>query len=91
VLLAHLLKWQFQPAGRSTSWSGTIIERRQQIDAVIEDSPSLRPVVPEYLDKAYRRARDLAAAETNLSDSTFPSVCPFTPKQILSEDFLPDC
>src|SRR5580704_181268 len=45
VLLAHLLKWQFQPGGRTTSWSGTIVEQRHQIDLVIADSPSLRLAV----------------------------------------------
>ncbi len=31
ILFAHLLKWQFQPDRRSTSWKGTIIEQRSQI------------------------------------------------------------
>ncbi len=90
VLLTHLLKWQYQPSHRSTSWRGTIIEQRQQIDQVVEDSPSLRLVAPEYLEKAFERARRVAAAETDLRDSVFPDECPYTPEQILSEDFLPE-
>jgi hypothetical protein len=90
VLLAHLLKWQFQPDGRSTSWAGTIVEQRQRIELVVADSPSLRSVVPETLDYAYRKARQLAATETTVAEATFPSVCPYTPEQILSEDFLPE-
>jgi hypothetical protein len=91
VLLGHLLKWQFQPSARSTSWSGTIVEQRQQIDSVIADSPSLRSAVSETLDHAYHRACRLAAAETDLAETVFPSTCPYTPEQILSEDFLPEC
>jgi hypothetical protein len=90
VLLAHLLKWQFQSSSRSTSWSGTIIEQRQQIDSIVADSPSLRQAVPESLDNAYLRARRLAAAETGLPEAVFPALCPYTPDQILSEEFLPE-
>src|ERR1700676_5586789 len=90
VLLAHLLKWQFQANARSTSWSGTIIEQRQQIDSVVADSPSLRQVVPQALDNAYASARRLASAETDLPEAVFPITCPYTPEQILSEGFLPE-
>jgi len=89
VLLTHLLKWQFQPGGRTTSWSGTIIEQRYQIDLVLADSPSLRTLVPEALDGAYRRACRLAAVETDPAEAIFPSTCPYTPDQILTDDFLP--
>src|SRR3978361_112069 len=30
ILLAHLLKWKFQPGGRSSGWAGTIVEQRSQ-------------------------------------------------------------
>jgi hypothetical protein len=89
MLLTDLLKWQFQPRRRTKGRTGTIVDQRQQIEQVLEDSPSLRPVVPEYLARAYRRARDVAAAETDLKETVFPDECPYTPEQILSEDFLP--
>ena len=47
VLLAHLLKWQFQPRRRSRSWAATIAEQRAQIEDLLEESPSLR----EHLDE----------------------------------------
>jgi hypothetical protein len=53
VLLAHLLKWQFQPAYRSTSWRSSIIEQRKQIQRQIQSSPSVKPYVPEAVDDAY--------------------------------------
>src|SRR5712692_9395842 len=55
VLLAHLLKWRFQPDEESASWRATIREQRDQIELILEDSPSLRPVVTERLAKAYRK------------------------------------
>jgi hypothetical protein len=44
VLLTLLLKWRFQAAARSAGWLGTIREERDQIELLLEDSPSLRPV-----------------------------------------------
>jgi len=89
VLLAHLLKWRFQPDARSSGWVGTIREQRDQIEAILEDSPSLRPVIAEVLSRTYKRAHAIATEETGLPDTTFPTVCPFTSDQILAEDFLP--
>jgi ribosomal protein L29 len=42
VLLAHLLKWQFQPKRRGASWQRTIKEQRRAIAAHIKETPSLR-------------------------------------------------
>src|SRR5947209_3770416 len=64
VLLTHLLKWQMQPAMRSSSWSGTIREQRRQIEKLLRESPSLRPFVAEALSEAYSEAREDAGEET---------------------------
>jgi predicted DNA-binding ribbon-helix-helix protein len=90
VLLAHLLKWQRQPERRGESWTATIREQRHEIEAVLEDSPSLRPTVPDAMATAYRRARGDAASETKLPPSAFPESCPWTPERVLDLDYLPD-
>jgi len=90
VLLAHLLKWRFQPHARSAGWLSTVREQRDQIESILEDSPSLRPVIAEALSRVYKRARTVATEETGLPETTFPADCPFTPEQILAEDFLPE-
>jgi uncharacterized protein DUF29 len=64
VLLTHLLKWQAQPALRSTSWSVTIREQRRQIEKLLRESPSLRPFVAEALSEAYGDAREDAVEAT---------------------------
>src|SRR5215472_16454649 len=84
VLVMHLLKWQHQPAGRSRSWSATIEEHRLQIDAILAESPSLRPTTASMLAEAHAIARARAIAETGLADEVFPGACPFTPDQVLS-------
>jgi hypothetical protein len=89
-LIMHLLKWQYQPGFRSRSWTSTIREQRDQVKESLDESPSLRPTVTAELSKVYGIARIKAAGETGLADKTFPEVCPYTPEQILSEDFLPE-
>jgi hypothetical protein len=90
VLTMHLLKWRYQPGYRSGSWSGTISEQRQQIADLLEESPSLEPMPARDLTKIYRLAISKAVRDTGLPRATFPADCPFTPEQILAEDFLPE-
>jgi hypothetical protein len=90
VLIAHLLKWRYQPGMRSRSWSATITEQRLQIEKVCAESPSLRPLAPGMLLDAYKIARVRAIGETGMADRTFPQKCPFTLEQILAPDFLPE-
>jgi hypothetical protein len=90
VLIAHLLKWKYQPRFRSRSWSATAREQRRQIGSLIEDAPSLRSLVPQELNHLYKVAREKAADETGLPEAGFPAECPFTPEQILAAEFLPE-
>lgn len=89
VLVMHLLKWRFQPNNRSPSWAATIRGQRDEIEELLADSPSLRPIVHDALSTVYARARRKAVGDKGLPETTFPVECPFTPEQILAEDFLP--
>src|SRR3954464_3388671 len=40
-LMAHLLKWRYQPERRSRSWRGSIRDSRTQIERLLGGSPSL--------------------------------------------------
>ena len=90
VLLIHLLKWQFQSERRSHSWQSTITEQRIQLELVLEDSPSLKGLVPNLLKGAYQQARVKAADETQLAIATFPEHCPYALADILRSDFWID-
>jgi hypothetical protein len=90
VLIMHLLKWRYQPVFRSTSWSGTIREQRRQVRELVDESPSLGSMLSADLSVIYEAAVVKAVIETGLEDSSFPAECPYTPDQILSEDFLPE-
>jgi hypothetical protein len=89
VLLAHLLRWQHQPHLRSRSRAATIKEQRLSIQDLLDDNPSLRPLLGEQIPKAYRSARLLAVRETNLEEETFPENCHHTPVEVLDDDFYP--
>jgi hypothetical protein len=85
VLMAHLLKWQFQPDRRSGSWRGTIIAQRQEL-AELASTGVLRVHAEAVLADAYASAIEVAAAETGLTPDTFPTDCPYTVEQLLAAD-----
>jgi hypothetical protein len=88
-LLAHLLKWRYQPTHRTPSWRRTIRQARDAIADVLEESHSLREYPAQRLALAYRRARRDAVDDTGLPAATFPDPCPWEIEQILDEDFWP--
>jgi len=90
TLLAHLLKWQFQPQRRGTSWQLTIIEQRKRIARHLNKNPSLKGVLPETYQDTYDYAVLAAAKETCLAASTFPAQCPWSFEQAMNEDFWPE-
>ena len=90
VLIAHLLKWQYQPERRCTSWRLNINEQRRQLALILEDSPSLRVRLPEFLKRAYAHGMRAAQDETGLTGSSFPADCPWELARLFDESFWPD-
>ena len=90
VLLAHLLKWQFQAGRRGASWQLTIKEQRKEIFYDLKETPSLKRLLSdtEWLEMVWGKARGIAASETGLD--TFPESCTWTPEQILDQTFFPE-
>lgn len=90
VLLAHLLKWQYQPERRGASWEKTIKAQRKEIAYALDESPSLVPKLNEvrWLDMVWARAVAQAVNETSLD--CFPDQCPWAMEdEVLSEAWLP--
>jgi hypothetical protein len=90
ILLAHLLKWKYQPGGRGTSWTATIFEQRGRLARLLKDSPSLREFYRQAVGNSYRAARLRAAKETGIAFALFPEDCEFTPEQVLKLEFFPE-
>jgi hypothetical protein len=89
VLIAHLLKWEYQPIKQSRSWQLTIKEQRFQIIKLFEESPSLKNQIESKLGDAYEQATMIAERETAIERRKFPRNCPFPLKQILNQKFFP--
>ncbi|MCG6942065.1 MAG: DUF29 domain-containing protein [Thiohalocapsa sp.] len=89
VLLAHLLKWRFQPEPRGHSWLTTIRTQRNRIERRLRLTPSLRRCLqdPDWWADAWDDALDTATRETGLS--TLPTNCPWRAEQLLDQAWLP--
>lgn len=85
TLIAHLLKWKYQPARRSGSWRATIETQRQELNELLE-SGVLRNYAAEILPKAYANGVRQAAAETGLAAATFPVESDYSLDELLSEN-----
>ena len=89
VLLLHMLKWQFQPERRGSSWEATVTVQRDDLRDHMADNPSLKGTLPEAITDAYRKAAILAHGETNLPKAAFPAACPWSFEQIMDDGFWP--
>ncbi|WP_434527255.1 DUF29 domain-containing protein [Photorhabdus asymbiotica] len=90
VLLAHLLKWQFQPGRRGSSWQRTIKEQRKALALHIKETSSLKSTIIDenWFAKVWADAVSSAADETGLD--VFPDECIWNINQIFSQEFYPD-
>ncbi|OUD13964.1 DUF29 domain-containing protein [Thioflexithrix psekupsensis] len=97
ILMAHLLRWQFQLKHlterwgefQGNSWRASMIEQRYRVQAQLEHIPSLKNALNDSIIRAYPKAVLLAAKETGLDKNHFPIHCPYTVEQILDDDFYP--
>ena len=88
-LLTQLLKWQFQPTLRGTSWRLTVEEQRREVADHLADNPSLKGKLPDAMASAYGGAILAGARETGLGRDVFPPECPWSFDEAMSGDFWP--
>ena len=89
VLMAHLLKWHYQPKRQSASWQRTIKEQRRALTFHLKQVPSLqtRLADAEWLGAIWADAITRAIEETGMGG--FPEECPWAVADLLSQDWLP--
>lgn len=90
LLLAHLLKWEYQQERQTASWQRTINEQRKGIKKRLLKSPGLQPVLTDedWQSEIWADAVAQAASETGLAD--FPENCPWSIQaEVLQDDWLP--
>ena len=91
ILLAHLLKWQYQPARRGASWEKTIKVQRTQVNRRIQKTPSFKHTLQdtEWWEDTWGDAITQASKETGIELTVFPESCPWAAEQILDQEFFP--
>jgi hypothetical protein len=91
VLLAHLLKWHFQPERQGSSWQSTIREQRKALTRRLQKTPSLQSCLNDgtWWEDCWLDARSDASGETGLAFDLFPEYCPWASSEILDPDWLP--
>lgn len=91
VLLAHLLKWAWQPERRGSSWVATIRHQRERLARRLERTPSLRGCLsdPEWWTDAWGDARLDMARETGIGFDLLPPTCPWTLAEVLDANYWP--
>ncbi|MFP4247786.1 MAG: DUF29 domain-containing protein [Halochromatium sp.] len=89
VLLAHLIKWRYQPERRGKSRLLTIRNQRKGVALRLKRTPSLKSMLrdSEWQQAIWADALSAATAETGLED--LPEPCPWSTEQILDPDWLP--
>ena len=88
-LLAHLLKWQFQPSRRGVSWEKTIKAKRIEIEYSLKETPSLKTRLSDsdWLNVVWSKAVAQAVEETGLD--VFPDGLIWTMSDIRKSTFFP--
>ena len=91
VLLAHLIKWQYQSSYRGRSWERTIKELRTMIMRRLSKTPSLKPELenPDFWSESWADAARMAENETGMLN-VFPESCPWDFAQIMNPEFWPE-
>ncbi len=92
VLLAHLLKWRFQPHKRSKSWRTTIGLQRRRVSLALKATPSLKVLMrdEDWREAVWLDAVALAAKETGRPEDDFPDASPWPFEKACESDFWPD-
>lgn len=90
-VVEHLLKLEYSPAvDPRAGWRTSVLKHRIRAGGELEDSPSLRGRL--RLARVYRDGAKLAAdglRRDGIGREALPDECPWTPEQLLDEDFWP--
>ena len=92
VVIEHLLKlmfWESEKLQNIRGWRTTVVEQRYQIELLLTDSPSLRPMLQDIFADSYAKARRHTMRKYSLPESMFPVELPFSLEQVLDPEFLP--
>ena len=89
-IITELSLWWAQPERRCGVWSSRILDRRDQLEMILADSPSLQDELSAVVDEVLPSAVEVAVRKAGLINNPYPAHCSFTVEQILDADFWPD-
>lgn len=92
-LVVHLLLLQYWDSERERcpeGWQDEIDNFRFELEQSFEQSKTLYKYFLERIDYAYTKACRKAIRNSKLPSTTFPEQCPYTPQQLLDEEFFPN-
>jgi len=85
-LLMHLLKWDQQPENRTRSQRLTIEDAQHKTLRLLNENPSLKPILPSLMQEAYTDARRAAAIDTDQEPQAFSEQCLYTFEDAISHE-----
>ena len=96
TVVEHLLKLEYSPAREPRAgWKDTVQRGRVTVEALIAESPSLRPELPAMAASAWKLGSKLARVsfssygETEAARRAAQTNIPYTADQILAETWFP--
>ncbi|MDX2181928.1 MAG: DUF29 domain-containing protein [Bryobacteraceae bacterium] len=90
VLIAHILKWRYQPERRSRSWIDTIAEQQFRIKKLFKRYPSVRRGARLRWEETWADGRELALDQTGLPKKAIPAEPDMTLDECLDAKFRLD-
>lgn len=89
ILLVRLLQHRYSSSALSCRQEQDIVDSRNRLIRRLIDHQYLNTQLENALHIAYGNARYSAPREFNDGSDAFPERCPFSPEQILDQNFLP--
>jgi hypothetical protein len=89
-LLEHLIKityWESERDRCARGWRKEIGNFRSEIEDLLKDSPSLKPLLEELFGECYRRARRSVSDESGIKN--IPNSTDWTLAQVINLDWFP--
>ncbi|MBV8361122.1 MAG: DUF29 domain-containing protein [Deltaproteobacteria bacterium] len=93
TLLLHALKLSYARGlsrdRNARLWENTIELARSEVRRLLDESPSLRPMLEELINNAYKDARISARRALGFPKEPLPETSPWTLEQVLDDNFVP--
>jgi hypothetical protein len=89
-LLEHLLKlayWESKKEFNANHWRKEIRNFRVQLNDLIKDSPSLKPLAKSILTECYQDACEFFSDHSGITLKSFPNQLNYSLEEILNKEF----